>query len=65
VDDPAENGATTHRPMSLATCLGDRNVLIEALMGARRVEERHVFTHDSSKMGFMDDPQPVQAFFPH
>ena len=34
-------------------------------MRACRVEELHIFTHDSSKMGLMDEQHLVQAFFPH
>ncbi len=61
VDDSAENVAAVHRPMVLATRFGDRNLLIEALMRARCVEELHIFTHHSSKIGLIDDEYPSNA----
>jgi hypothetical protein len=45
VDDPTQHVATAHRPIDLATCLGDGDLLIDALVGARGVEELNIVTH--------------------
>jgi len=64
MDDATENVTTTYWPIALPIRFGDWNLLIEALMWARRVEEFNIFAHNSSKMGFGDDQQLIQAFFP-
>lgn len=47
MDDPSQNVATAHRSMDSAICLGDGNLLFDALIGTCGVEERKVFTHDT------------------
>jgi hypothetical protein len=64
VDDATENITAAYRAIALAIRFGDRNLLIEALMWAHSVKEGHIFAHDSSKMGLIDDQQLIQAFFP-
>jgi hypothetical protein len=65
MEDSTENVARTYGAIALATLSGDWNLLIEPLMWTRCVEELHIFTHDSSKMGLIDGQQLVQAFFPY
>jgi len=48
VDDPTQHGATTHGTGVCVGDLGGWNLLIETLMGARRVEESNVFVHHAT-----------------
>jgi hypothetical protein len=48
----------------LLDSLGGRNLLIDPLMGVRRVEKRNVLAHDVSQMRLIDVQHLVQAFFP-
>ncbi len=63
--DAVQNGLTAHWTTRCSTRWGDGNLLIDPLMGARRVEKRNVLAHDVSQMRLIDDQHLVQAFFPH
>lgn len=61
VNDAAQHVAAAHRATGSATWFGGGNLLIDALMRARGVEERHVVTHDPTQIHLVDDQQLVQA----
>jgi hypothetical protein len=64
MNDATQHIATTYWATRCSTRWGDRDLLIDPLMGARRIEKCDVLAQDTAQMRLIDDQHLVQAFFP-